>query len=689
MASPLKNISSNYSNNLLDKFDNWIQKQITEISEPLTQFIDKYFPNSFEKIVIDEKLYLFHPTDDLSKEQFERLRPVLQKGWFERNELPIVDSYIPPPNFSEQEWPAFIINLRADLEDIHRQTTFLYAEKVSDRFGSQIQKVIARTKPPTSYGTSTYSKGEDDPPNEPDITHGYAFAYGVTPESITPISIFIYLAFERPININLDFTKKTNPNIKNEAQKIVILNENQEILSEDRLIQIESTESFYVWENGKDKKRSEEYFEKVKKQEAIKNGAAIAFLKKYKPEIDRAIQILSQNHPDLAKENLTLAYDQLIRLELAYMDEIDLVQDAAASRYAEVPQSRIDLFEKYFPSSVRVSVGFSSLGSSLWRLVSWKRGVPIVTQGLGPLQIIPGIALSAFQNKPLFDSYSHLVTKEDFKDEKAIIRAIFDPQKMFAVKAMTWDLQLRELKKFPEILTTRIIPSPHINGKNARELALLEGARYLVQFPEKTNEVYKAIALNGYTGFIASIAQMGENLGVTLQLAGVKYFRNVIACPPFTLSYFEDSNNHKTCLSLELENSSTETKAKQKETYSTRVDKSFSPLFWFLKPEKEFTPLSSSSFRIVQKAKVNKQSLTIQTDVAFRYEDKKYDISLKVFNGDEKKDVEGDEKPNFEYSTVSSDPRATRLEIINSLNISSKFPSGRLKIKSNPLPNQL
>ncbi len=59
MSAATNNITRNEPYNLLEKFDIWVQRQTTEISELLTQFIDKYFPTSSEKIVIDEKLYLF------------------------------------------------------------------------------------------------------------------------------------------------------------------------------------------------------------------------------------------------------------------------------------------------------------------------------------------------------------------------------------------------------------------------------------------------------------------------------------------------------------------------------------------------------------------------------------------------------------------------------------------------------
>ncbi len=252
-------------------------------------------------------------------------------------------------------------------------------------------------------------------------------------------------------------------------------------------------------------------------------GIARAFLQKYKAEIDAAVGILAKNHPKLHRENIALFFEHLILNEFMFFNDLDLGQDIAAGKYAEIPESQLDRIEENSPNTVYTIVPGLPGGSLAWRAYGWLRDAPPGIQGFGPLQIIPSVAESAGRNKPLLAAYSPIVSAADFRDEKAVIRAILDPKKMFAVKAMTWDLQLRELEKTNPGLVPSIRASPYIANKDtARELVLLVGATELVQFPENTAGIQEGMSATALEPVVPVLFMMGDVLRQPPILEGIR-----------------------------------------------------------------------------------------------------------------------------------------------------------------------
>ncbi len=277
------------------------------------------------------------------------------------------------------------------------------------------------------------------------------------------------------------------------------------------------------------------------------------FLRTYQVLIRRAVKILAQNHPNLRRENVELFFDSLITTEFMYFNDIDLAQDIAAGAYAGISERYLDGLKARGPDtwkSTAVSTPF--LGSRFWRFESWRRDIPIASQGLGPLQIIVGLAMEAARDKALLASYAPLVSGEDFKDEQAVIRAIFDPTKMFAAKAMTWDLELRDLEKTDPFFAPALLLNPDVPKLSAaREIGLLAAAQHLVQFPEQANVGSMMLATINIADTLSHLLPISSLTGVPLQVEGVQVLTRDSGseCPPTTFGSVEDqSDGSKLCL---------------------------------------------------------------------------------------------------------------------------------------------
>ena len=186
---------------------------------------------------------------------------------------------------------------------------------------------------------------------------------------------------------------------------------------------------------------------------AVHNQATIHvivkdFITTHQGHVDTALQIFLKAHSDLNPDILRSEYYDLIRLEFSLFNSIDLIQDAAAVTYADSPYK--DQLRRNFPGDAVIQAGFTDVGVA-----------------------------------------------------QALIRAIFDPKKMFAIKALTWDLQLTNLKNScPNLRASVMTPPFIIDDDFAHDLTVIAGAAHLVQFPEETDGIYEKLLSKRYPKFI-------------------------------------------------------------------------------------------------------------------------------------------------------------------------------------------
>lgn len=297
-------------------------------------------------------------------------------------------------------------------------------------------------------------------------------------------------------------------------------------------------------------------FGEVKTKNGELIGTVLGFFRAHRDEIKKAVDILAKRHPNINKENLYIYFCKFLFLEFALFDKTDLIQDGAAAVFADIKEDLRNRMEDSFPNTFEQGIAFTTLGSLAWQFESWRRNIPIGSQGLGPLQIIPDLALASGREKLIAQAYRSLLSKEDLSDQKAVIRASFDPKKMFAIKAMTFDLQLTalELSRLTEYLPEdeTLLTNPRIVG----EIKLLETAQRLVQFPEKTREALQYATALSLEQAITNLFMFGEVLGVQPKIEGIQVEDIAMAptpsgyvCPPGTFGNFSLSNQPKSCLS--------------------------------------------------------------------------------------------------------------------------------------------
>lgn len=281
-------------------------------------------------------------------------------------------------------------------------------------------------------------------------------------------------------------------------------------------------------------------------------GPAAAFLWQFRAEIDQAVDILSSRHPNIPRANLVAAFLELCFVEFSIFDNTDVYQDAAAADYSESPF--VNSFRAILPKEGWRKWAAPFVQGFVWRLFSAVSGVKTTVQGLGPLQIIPDLALAALRRKDLFAAYEGLVQLEDFLDEEGneslenLLRAQFNPKTMFALKAMTWDLQLAQMEAI-EGLSIPIVERPHPMQDGAAEaIALLYGARQMVQFPTESVQAFPKFLESNFSEYLTRLYLIGHLQGVAPQLEGIRRVIHV-GCPPESFGYYQiGEGTKKVCL---------------------------------------------------------------------------------------------------------------------------------------------
>lgn len=266
---------------------------------------------------------------------------------------------------------------------------------------------------------------------------------------------------------------------------------------------------------------------------------------KYAKEIDLAVQGLALQFPHIAPQNLRLALLNLWFYEWEGFDHTDIQQEMGAANLAGSPlqanlekafqedgdltQLKNDLARMYagrgeISDESKYFVASSSIAGAAWAIYSKAHDIPLDSQGIGPLQIIIGLPRAAYvYERDLFSWYESkgILSNDDFRSNRALLKATQDPQKMFALKAMTMALQLRGFVEqnfaVPKLATPQDLPDG-----TATQVGQLYGMEFLVQVPERTKDFSRdAILFHGYGQYIARLHLLGDIVGVPPQLPGV------------------------------------------------------------------------------------------------------------------------------------------------------------------------
>jgi len=470
---------------------------------------------------IDGERYFVDSGRDLSPQEKDTISKVKTRGMQNVDGSPRLSRNEPPREYESQSeiWTGFIDVLESRLRPLQVRTIVIDAARFVDRAAEALKGI--QPVPLQQYGNSTHRLEPDDGKNaslDPLYATAYAKAYGVDLSKATPLP---YTA---------SVSRACNPT---DSWKRRIVYATSPLAG---LARYDCNRPHRVGP-------------------PLIMGIALAFLKKYQANIDAAVAILAANHPKLHANNIKLFFTHLILDEFMFFNDVDLGQDIAAGKYAGIPQAQQDRIEKNAPNTLYTVATWLPGGSALWRAYGWLRDAPPVIQGFGPLQIIPGVALWAARNPALFKSYAPTLSAADFRDEQSVIRAILDPEKMFAVKAMTWDLQLRELEKTDPDLVPSIRASPYIvNKETARELILLIGASELIQFPENVDGIQSRIPDSGVEPILHRLYIMGDMLGISPQLDGIRVMETGVAamCPDMAFSTVQKPDGAHICLMSEL-----------------------------------------------------------------------------------------------------------------------------------------
>jgi len=244
--------------------------------------------------------------------------------------------------------------------------------------------------------------------------------------------------------------------------------------------------------------------------------AFVDFYKQHKEKINHAVDQLARRHSDIDKRILFLAFNYLILTEFILYDKVDLIQDAAATMYANVGQDIVARMKKEFPSDIKIATAFTGAGSLAWQFESFRRDIPIGSQGLGPLQIIPDLALAANKIPDLIANYENL-SASDFTDKRTVVHASFDPDKMFSLKAATLDIQITALKNAKLTEYADILPEKSLPREIAKEIQLVFSAIKLVQFPETAPDILDFAIASSREEAIASLALVANLINVAIK----------------------------------------------------------------------------------------------------------------------------------------------------------------------------
>ncbi len=215
------------------------------------------------------------------------------------------------------------------------------------------------------------------------------------------------------------------------------------------------------------------------------NFSAIkAFLDVYQEHVSQAARMIKCNHPRLNENLVRLFLIRNIVREMVWYDQIDVLQDLAAS--ASVYACRANNYSDVFSGGPREWLAPSLLGQWYWHNLS-KEKIAIDYQGFGPGQIIPNLVLEAIKDTQLSRLYWCYLPLNDYLYEgvDAVIHDIFDENMLFYLKGLTFDLQLKNVKNSGDFQLPYDSAPFLQDAEDSWQLANLLLADELVQMPDR------------------------------------------------------------------------------------------------------------------------------------------------------------------------------------------------------------
>ena len=216
---------------------------------------------------------------------------------------------------------------------------------------------------------------------------------------------------------------------------------------------------------------------------------AYSYVKHFSADLDAAASLIKQHHPELHLANLRVLLRDDLLIEQSVLDEVDLWQDAGACAAVGCPQA-----ESFAQHSARYPIEYHLWGQSieyplwLWRPVSLTKKYDLMRQGIGPSQIIIGLAEKAGGDRELVRDYQPHLSSSDFAGTDAIVRAALDPQKAIYLRALSLDFVLSQIENTTFSDSFIRHPADHppyiSNPETAREYGLLNLAYQMLVYPE-------------------------------------------------------------------------------------------------------------------------------------------------------------------------------------------------------------
>lgn len=244
--------------------------------------------------------------------------------------------------------------------------------------------------------------------------------------------------------------------------------------------------------------------------------------------------VLAEAHSHNAPRNLIeMAFLALLFDEWQGFGDEDPKQDCLAAKVSEAP------------NRPEIEANFCSLISG--KAEEWlKRGVsafPTVipgkslnweVQGIGPYQVIVGLAMAAAGNDQVWSRWKKRfpeLNREQFSTKEKTMTALLDSRTALIIKGMTWDLEMTFLDHSWFTPNNGLHASIGWRGGWAdptlsRGIFYLGATRFLVQFPDRAEEakkvllssdpLYHSLMDDEFNDWLA----VGTRMGVDLKLPG-------------------------------------------------------------------------------------------------------------------------------------------------------------------------
>ncbi|MFA4906309.1 MAG: hypothetical protein WC645_07375 [Candidatus Margulisiibacteriota bacterium] len=260
--------------------------------------------------------------------------------------------------------------------------------------------------------------------------------------------------------------------------------------------------------------------------------SAYSYAQYFSVDIDTAAHILAGAHPNSLRENNVRVFlrDDLVMGQLELTSE-DPWQDRAAC--IKVGCNQLERLESvYHEYDGKVGVEMWGKRRDLpwwaWWLASVTYKYDLKKHGLGPSQIIIGLADRATNYQDVLRRYHPFLSGDDFSSSDNIIRTILDPNKSIFAKALVFDYIISTLERtifadphFREPATV----APFISDlKTAREYSLMYLASKLAMFPEFDFLAAKLLSIP-HLPYYVDLLHVADLFNIPLEFPGLFYYR--------------------------------------------------------------------------------------------------------------------------------------------------------------------